>query len=88
MEKPLLSPYSLRDKHTMRIEQTSANIFRYNDYIYAQDHLDFRILLKCKKNNLTTKFLKFKLANRHLHNSLVYKKCRIKLLEEEIRAKQ
>ena len=35
MEKPLFSPYSLRDKHTMRTEQTSANIFRYNDYIYA-----------------------------------------------------
>ena len=34
-EKPLFSPYSLRDKHTMRTEQTSANIFRYNDYIYA-----------------------------------------------------
>ena len=39
------------------------------------------------KNNLTLKFLQFKLVNRHLHNSLIYKKSQIKLLEEKIRAK-
>ena len=70
------------------IEQTSENIFTYNDYKLRKGHLDLRILLECKKNNLIPKFLQFKLPNRHLHNSLVYKKCRIKLLEEKIRAKE
>ena len=34
------------------------------------------------------KFLHFKLANRYLKNSHVYKKCQIGLLEEEIKSKQ
>ena len=34
------------------------------------------------------KFLLFKLANRHLKNSHVYKKCQIRLLEEEIKSKR
>ena len=62
--------------------------FEKNDYKLWKDHLDLRFLLECKENNLILKFLQFKLANRHLHNSVVYKKCHIKLLEEEIRAKQ
>ena len=62
--------------------------FEKNDYKLWKSHLDLRFLLECKKNNLIPKFLQFKLANRHLHNSVVYKKCQIKLLEEEIRAKR
>ena len=42
---------------------------------------------KLRKGHLIPKFLQYKLANRHLHNSVVYKKYQIKLLEEEIRAK-
>ena len=34
------------------------------------------------------KFLRFKLANKHLKTSHVYKKCRFRLLEEEIRSKR
>ena len=44
--------------------------------------------MEYKKNNLIPKFLQFKLANRHLHNSVLYKKYQIKLLKEEIKAKQ
>ena len=62
--------------------------FEKNDYKLRKSHLHLRFLLECKKNNLIPKFLQFKLANRHLHNSVVYKKCQIKLLEEEIRAKR
>ena len=62
--------------------------FEKNDYKLRKSHLDLRFLLECKKNNLIPKFLQFKLANRHFHNSVVYKKCQIKLLEEEIRAKR
>ena len=59
--------------------------FEKSDYKLQKGHLDLRFLLECKKNNLIPKFLQFKLANRHLLNSAVYKKCQIKLLEEEIR---
>ena len=46
-------------------------------------HLDLRFLLDCKNNGVIPKFLRFKLANRHLKSSHVYKKCQIRLLEEE-----
>ena len=38
-------------------------------------HLDLRFSLDCKKNGVFSKFLRFKLANRHLNNSHVYRKC-------------
>ena len=60
--------------------------FEKNDYKFRKGHMDLMFLLECKKNNLIPKFLQFKLAKRHLYNSVVYKKFQIKLLEEEIRA--
>ena len=62
--------------------------FEKNDYKLGKGHLDLRFLQGCQKKNLNPKILQFKFANRHLHNSAVYKKCQIKLLEEEIKAKQ
>ena len=62
--------------------------FEKNDYKLRKDHLDLRFLLEFKKNNLIPKFLQFKLSNWHLHNSVVYNKCQIKLLVDEIRAKR
>ena len=44
--------------------------------------------MNCNKNGVTPKFLFSKLANRHLKNSHVYKKCQIRLLEEEIKPKR
>ena len=44
--------------------------------------------MDCKNNAAIPKFIRFKLANRHLKNSHVYKKCQIRLLEEEIKSKQ
>ena len=40
------------------------------------------------KNDVIPKFLRFKLVNRHLKNSHVYKKSQIRFLEEEIKSKQ
>ena len=51
-------------------------------------HLDPRFLLDCKKSGVIPKFLRFKLANRHLNNSHVYRKCQLRLLEEEIKSKR
>ena len=50
--------------------------------------LDLRFLLDCKKNGVITKFIRFKLANRHLKNSHVHKKCQTRLLQEEVKSKQ
>ena len=36
--------------------------FEKTDYKLRKGHLDLRLLLKCKKNNLILKFLQFKLA--------------------------
>ena len=41
-----------------------------------------------KKNGVIPKFLCFKLVNRHLNNSHVYRKCQLRLLEEEIKSKR
>ena len=51
-------------------------------------HLDLKFLLDCKNNGVIPKFLRFKLANRHLKNSHVYKRCQIRLLEGEIKSEQ
>ena len=51
-------------------------------------HLDPEFLLEWKKNGVVPKSFRFKLGNRHLKNSHMYKKCQIRLLEEEIRSKQ
>ena len=41
-----------------------------------------------KKNGVIPKLLRFKLANRHLKNSHVYKKNQVRLLKEEIKSKR
>ena len=58
------------------------------DFILQKCHLVLMFLLDCKNKGVIPKFLRFKLANRHLKSSHVYKKCQIRLLEEEIRSKR
>ena len=47
--------------------------------------LDLRFLLNCKKNGVIQVS---PLITKHLKNSHAYKKCQIKLFEEEIKSKQ
>ena len=61
--------------------------FEKCDFKLRKCHLDLRFLLDCKKNGVIPKFLRFKLANRHLNNSHVYRKCQLRLLEQEIKSK-
>ena len=61
--------------------------FENYDYKLRKCHLDLRLLMDCKRNGVIPKFLRFKLANRHLKSPHGYKKCQIRLLEEEIRSK-
>ena len=58
------------------------------DFKLRKCHLDLRFLLDCKKNSVIPKFFRFKLANRHLDNSHVYRKCQLRLLQEEIKSKR
>ena len=44
--------------------------------------------MDCKKNGDIPKFICFKLVNRDLNNSHVYKKSKIRLVEEEIKSKR
>ena len=46
------------------------------------------IFVDCKKNSVVPTFIRFKLANRDLNNSHVYRKCQFRLLEEEIKSKR
>ena len=62
--------------------------FKKCDFKLRKCHLDLRFLLDCKKSGVIPKFLRFKLANRHLNNSHVYRKCQLRLLEEEIKSKR
>ena len=61
--------------------------FEKCDFKLRKCHLDLRLLLDCKKNGVIPKYPLFKLANRHLNNSHVYRKCQVRLLEEEIKSK-
>ena len=47
-----------------------------------------KVFVGLQEKRVIPKFLRFKLANRHLKNSHVYKKCQIRLLEEEIKSKR
>ena len=62
--------------------------FKKCDFKLRKCHLDLRFLLDCKKSGVIPKFLRFKLANRQLNNSHVYRKCQLRLLEEEIKSKR
>ena len=45
------------------------------------------VFVGLQENSVISKFLRFKLANSHLNNSHVYRKCQLRFLEEEIKSK-
>ena len=59
-------------KKIRRFEKCNFKLQKY--------HLDLRFLLDCKKNAVIPKFLRLILANRHLNNSHVCRKCQFRLL--------
>ena len=62
--------------------------FEKIDYRLRKAELDLEFLVKCRDNNLISKFLNFRLANRSLRFSLTYAHCQSNLLLEEIRQKK
>ena len=58
--------------------------FEKVDYKLRKAKLDISFLVKCQNENIIPNFLKFRLANKNLQNSVTYKKCQRSLLQTEI----
>ena len=58
--------------------------FEKVDYKLRKPKLDISFLVKCQNENIIPNFLKFRLANKNLQNSVTYKKCQRSLLQTEI----
>ena len=62
--------------------------FEKLDYKISEVELDICFLRKCESKDVVPNFLKFRLANRNLKNSVTYRKCRRQLLKVEIDSKE
>ena len=58
--------------------------FEKVDYKLRKAKLDISFLVKCQNENIIPNFLKFRLANKNLQNSVTNKKCQRSLLQTEI----
>ena len=58
--------------------------FEKVDYKLRKAKVDICFLVKCQNENIIPNFLKFRLANKNLQNSVTYKKCQRTLLQTEI----
>ena len=58
--------------------------FEKLDYKDRKILLDLNFLENCIKNNVTPKFLQFRLANKYLRSSSTFRQCQQKLLKQEI----
>ena len=58
------------------------------DYKLRKAKLDINFLIKCQQENVIPNFLKFRLANEGLRNSVTYIKCQQNLLQTEIHNKK
>ena len=62
--------------------------FEKVDYKLRKTKLDINFLIKCQRENVIPNFLKFRLANKDLRNSVTYIKCQQNLLQTEINNKK
>ena len=62
--------------------------FEKVDYKLRKAKLDISFLVKCQNENIVPNFLKFRLANKNLQNSVTYRKCQQNLLQTEIKNKK
>ena len=59
------------------------------DQVFESHHrADIHILTSCQQQDLTPNFLRFKLFNRHLHHTRLYRSCQRQFLGKELRTKQ
>ena len=62
--------------------------FEKIDYKLRQCNLDIVFLETCLENNITSKFLNFRVSKLHLKTSRAYYSCQLKLLKEDISVKK
>ena len=58
------------------------------DYKTRKCKLDLEFLNLCVENNVIPKFIKFRVGNKKLQNSLTYRKCLNELLQEKVFSKK
>ena len=61
--------------------------FEKLDYKIRKNEADLEFLTSCQHNQLTPKFLKFKVASSNLRYSKTYRQCQRQLLKQEIKDK-
>ena len=59
-----------------------------NDYRLQKAEIDLEFLVRCRDNNVITRFLNIRLAKKSLRSSLTYAQFQSNLLLEEIRQKK
>ena len=57
------------------------------DYKIRQNKADLELLTSCQHNQLTPKFLNFKVGSSNLSYSKTYRQCQRQLLKQEIKDK-
>ena len=62
--------------------------FEKLDLKYRNTLLDLDFLDNCLKNNITPKFVQFRVSNSSLRSSSTYKQCQIKLIKQEVSNKR
>ena len=75
--------YVLRKRYGKILAKNVRNIEKY-DFKYKKAKLDVDFLLTCVEKYIISKFLRFKVANRHLQFSNTYNICLKRLLNQEI----
>ena len=61
--------------------------FKKLDYKIRKNEADLEFLTSCQHNQLTPKFLNFKVAGSNLRYSKTYRQCQLQLLKQEIKDK-
>ena len=64
----------VRKRYSEEILKTIRK-FEKVDYKLRKAKLDINFLIKCQRENVIPNFLKFRLANKDLRNSVTYVKC-------------
>ena len=62
--------------------------FEKADYKLRKAKLDINLFVRCQHENVIPNFLKFRLANKDLRNSITYRKCQLNLLQKKINNKK
>ena len=80
-------PSIVRRRYSGEILKTIRK-FEKVDYKVRKAKLDINFLIKCQRENVIPNFLKFRLADKDLRNSVTCIKCQLNLLKTEMNNKK